>query len=144
MRRRRWPWLCGRPRCPWKSQGTMQDIRGSEDQGNQEALDHQDGQVRVLEELMDSMSRRLEKVIARKGASTKYWDPWNRKQRKIKCFFLFLLFYVFFLYNRPVSRPLAVHTSDLHKYWLLAQFYKWSPWIMASSSHLHTSDLHKY
>ncbi len=28
----------------------MQDIRGSENQGEQEALDHQDGQVRVLEE----------------------------------------------------------------------------------------------
>jgi hypothetical protein len=28
----------------------MQDIRESEDQGDQEALEHQDGQVRVLEE----------------------------------------------------------------------------------------------
>ncbi len=28
---------------------TMQDIRGSEDQGDQEALDHQDGQLQVLE-----------------------------------------------------------------------------------------------
>jgi hypothetical protein len=35
---------------PENSQGTMQDIRGSENQGDQEALDHQDGQVRVLEE----------------------------------------------------------------------------------------------
>jgi hypothetical protein len=35
---------------PENSQGTMQDIRGSEDQRDQEALDHQDGQLQVLKE----------------------------------------------------------------------------------------------
>ncbi len=35
---------------PENSQETVQDIRGSVDQGDQVALDHQDGQVRVLEE----------------------------------------------------------------------------------------------
>ncbi len=32
------------------SRGRMQDVRGSEDQGDQEALDPQDGQLQVLEE----------------------------------------------------------------------------------------------
>jgi hypothetical protein len=57
---------------PENRQGTMQDIIGSEDQGDQEALDHQDGQLQVLEKLMDSMPMRLQEVIARLGASAKY------------------------------------------------------------------------
>ncbi len=35
---------------PKNSQGTMQEVEGSEDQGDQEALDHQDGQLQVLKE----------------------------------------------------------------------------------------------
>ncbi len=35
---------------PENSQETMHYIIGSEDQGDQEALDHQDGQLQVLEE----------------------------------------------------------------------------------------------
>jgi hypothetical protein len=32
-----------------------------------------------LKKLVDSMPRRLEEIIARQGASTKYWDPWKQK-----------------------------------------------------------------
>ncbi len=57
---------------PENSQGTMQDIRGSEDQGDQEALDHQDGQLKVLEEAHGQHAQEAQKVIARLGASFKY------------------------------------------------------------------------
>ncbi len=61
------------------------------------------------QKLVDSMAKRLEEVIERQGASTLSTKiPENRKQWKINCFFQFCTFYVFFLYDRPVSRPPAV------------------------------------
>ena len=51
MRIRRWPLPCGRPRCPSKQSGhSAKCRREGVDLGHQEALDHQDGELRVPEE----------------------------------------------------------------------------------------------
>jgi hypothetical protein len=52
---------------------------------------------KYLKKLMVSMPRKLEKVIAKRVPPLSTEIPENRKQWKIKCFFLFFcIFYVFF------------------------------------------------
>ncbi len=57
---------------PENSQGTMQDIRGSEDQGDQEALDHQDGLLQVLEEAHGQHAQEARGGYCKAGAYTRY------------------------------------------------------------------------
>jgi hypothetical protein len=65
---------------------------------------------KYLTKLMDSMPRRVQEIIARQGASKSTEIIVHRKICKINCFFQFSAFFCIFVYDRPVSRPLAVCT----------------------------------